>query len=81
MDCKKIKEELVFLFIDNEMGQDLVISYKSHVSRCPECARHERIAACFVSLLRKRNLRCEVPSKLRGKILSGLPHRQRQDSR
>ncbi len=80
MDCKKIKEELVFLFIDKEMGQDLVISYKSHVSRCPDCARQERTDAFFVSLLRKRNLRCKVPSKLRGKILSGLPHR-RQDSR
>lgn len=80
MDCKKIKEELVFLFIDQEMGRDLVISYKSHVSSCPECARQERSTAYFVSLLRRCNLRCEVPSRLRGKILSGLPHR-RSDSR
>lgn len=77
MDCKKIKEELVFLFIDNEMGKELVIAYKRHVSHCPECARRERTTAYLVSLLRERNLRCEAPRRLRGKILSGLPHRQR----
>ncbi len=76
MNCKKIKEELVFLFADNEMGQELLISFRRHVSDCPHCAREAQRARLFLTVLRERAARRPVPRGLRSKILASLPHRR-----
>ncbi len=76
MNCKQIKEELVFLFADNEMGQELLISFRRHVSDCPHCAREARYARLFLTLLRERSVRRPAPRGLRTKILAAFPHRR-----
>ena len=70
MSRKQIKEELVFYFADNEMGQELVVAYRRHVSDCPQ-------GACtFLTVLRERTVRRTAPRGLRSKILASLPHRR-----
>ena len=76
MDCKRIKEELVFLFADNEMGQDLLISFRRHVSACPHCAREAEYTQELLTIVRRRAIRRPAPRGLRTKILAGLPHRR-----
>ena len=76
MDCKRIKEELVFLFADNEMGQELLISFRRHVSVCPHCAREARYTQHFLTLVRRPTVRRTAPRGLRSKILARLPHRR-----
>ena len=76
MECKQVKEELVFLFVDNEMGREMLVAYKRHVSDCPHCAREADFARLFLTLLRRRTLRRRAPQGLRSKILARLPHRR-----
>lgn len=76
MECKQIKEEMVFLFVDNEMGQEMLVAYKRHVSDCPHCARQARYARLFLTVVRQRAVRRPAPRGLRSKILAGLPHRR-----
>ena len=76
MNCKQIKEELIFLFADNEMGQELQIFYRRHVSDCPHCAREAQRARLLLTLLRERARRQRAPRGLRTKILASLPHRR-----
>ncbi len=76
MNCKQIKEEFVFLFADNEMGQELLISFRRHVSDCPHCAREAQSARYFLTLLRERTVRRTAPRGLRSRILASLPHRR-----
>ena len=38
MDCRRVRE-VVFLYTDNEMGEELLISFREHVDLCPTCAR------------------------------------------
>lgn len=76
MDCKRIKEELVFLFADNEMGQELLISFRRHVSVCPHCAREAEYTRELLTIVRRRAIRRPAPRGLRTKILAALPHRR-----
>ena len=79
MDCKKIKEELVFLYADNEMGQELLIAFHRHVSACPHCAQEDRYTRQLLSIVQRRAIRLQAPRRLRTKILAGLPHRRGSD--
>ena len=76
MDCRQIKEELVFLFVDNEMGRDLLVAYRRHVSICPHCAREARYTEHFLTLVRRPTVRRTAPRGLRSRILAALPHRR-----
>ena len=76
LDCKKVKEELVFLVADNEMEQELTIEFYHHVQHCPECAFRARQARRLLALLRGFGPR-PAPRRLRVRILSALPHRRR----
>ena len=76
MDCKKVKEELVFLYADNEMGREVRVAFKRHVSLCPRCARKAEFTRRLLDLIRERARRREAPRRLRAKILAGLPHRR-----
>ena len=76
MNCKQIKEEMVFLFADNEMGQELLVAFRRHVSDCPHCAREARYARYFLTVLRERTVRRTAPRGLRSKILASFPHRR-----
>ena len=76
MNCKQVKEEMVFLFADNEMGQEMLVAFRRHVSACPHCAREARLARTFLTLVRKRVVRRAAPRGLRSKILASFPHRR-----
>lgn len=76
MGCKEFREELVFLYIDHEMGQELLVACKQHVSLCPNCAEKAQFVQRLLSLVRERARRRQAPRRLRAKILSRMPHRR-----
>ena len=76
MNCKKIKEEMVFLFADNEMEQEVLIAFRRHVTDCPHCAREAEYARRLLTLLRERAIRRTAPRGLRTKILASFAHRR-----
>lgn len=77
MDCKEVCET-VFLFVDNEMGDDLQISFRDHVERCPGCADRMNYTRKFLFVIRERCTRCCAPDTLRHRILTSMPHRRSQ---
>ena len=72
MDCKKIEEELVFRFADNEMGQELTVAFHRHVDSCPACAQRARMARLLCEMLRKRVAPTPAPKRLRVRILTAI---------
>ena len=75
-NCKKIHEELVFLYADNEMGQEMLVAFKSHLARCPECAHDAEFTRKLLMVVRQRCGRTTAPNSLRERILAALPHRR-----
>lgn len=75
MDCKKIKE-LVFVYVDEEMGQELLIAFRSHVAKCPHCAQEVEYVERFITVLRHRCQRRAAPAHLRDRIVARLAHRR-----
>lgn len=75
-DCKKIHEELVFLYADNEMGQEMLVAFKRHLAVCPGCAQDAQFIQKFLMIVRQRCARASAPNSLRERILAALPHRQ-----
>ena len=76
MDCRKIREELVFLYADNEMGRELLVAFQRHVPLCPNCAREARFTRRLLTVVRERAVRWRAPRRLRAKILARMPHRR-----
>lgn len=75
MDCSKVRE-VVYLYTDNEMDEDLLISFREHVAVCPECARQAVYAERLIMVVRRGCVRATAPDRLRRRILSSLRHRQ-----
>ena len=75
MDCREISESL-FLFVDNEMEEALLIIFKEHVAKCPGCAQKTDYTRKLLWLVRERCARCNAPQNLRNRILTNLPHRR-----
>lgn len=71
MDCRKVRE-VVFVYTDNEMEGELLVSFREHVAICPECARQTVFAQQLVTVVRKRCTRALAPEQLRERILNGL---------
>jgi anti-sigma factor (TIGR02949 family) len=78
MDCKEVSETL-FLFVDNEMGPDLLTPFQDHVARCPGCAQRMDYTRKLLWLVRERCVRCTASRDLRTRILTNLPHRRSSD--
>jgi mycothiol system anti-sigma-R factor len=74
MDCKEVSETL-FLFVDNEMDQDLLPPFHDHMARCPGCAQKMHYTRKLLWIVRERCIRCVAPRTLRQRILTSLPHR------
>ena len=72
MDCKKIEEELVFRFADNEMGQELTVAFHRHVEACPHCAERARMARLLRLLVRERVAPTPAPKRLRVRIITAI---------
>lgn len=75
MDCKEVHERL-FLFVDNELQEEFLISFQDHVATCPCCARQMVYTRKLLWLVRERCARCTAPRNLRHRILTSLPHRR-----
>lgn len=76
MNCKKVLEELIFRFADDEMEQELRVEFKRHVADCPHCARQAQYTRRLLMVVRQRATRCAAPTHLRERILAALPHRR-----
>jgi len=74
-NCKKFKEELVFRFLDDELGQDVQVVHR-HVANCPHCAQQVQYTRRLLMIVRERAGRAQAPARLLDRILSGLPHRR-----
>jgi mycothiol system anti-sigma-R factor len=73
MNCKRVRE-IIFLYADNELGDDLLVSVQEHVVLCPQCAREVDYTRRMLTVVRKRCTRTRAPEGLRKKILTSLRH-------
>lgn len=71
MECRRIRQ-VVFLYTDNEMGQDLLVSFREHLELCPRCLREVEAAQRLIAVLRARCARRVAPAGLRVRILRRL---------
>jgi len=71
MDCKRV-HEVMYTFIDNEMDDDLVPTFRSHVDGCPPCARRMSFSRKLLVTVRERCVRHSAPDGLRTRILLSL---------
>lgn len=75
MNCTRVKE-VIFLYTDNEMEEELLVSFREHLVLCPHCARKIEYTERMLKVLRKGCTRTPAPESLRRRILTSLPHRQ-----
>ena len=75
MECREVRE-VVFLYTDNEMGEELLISFRRHLELCPRCAARISRAETLVRIVRQRCVRAAAPDRLRRRILTSFPHRR-----
>lgn len=74
MNCKRFSE-VIFLFVDNEMQDDLLDSFQRHLEDCPGCKQKTLFTRRFLIVFRQRCARHSAPPSLRRRILTSLPHR------
>lgn len=74
MDCKRVKE-CRFLFLDNELEDDLLAPFREHLRECGICERQVSYTKKFLLVVRSRCTRYSAPDGLRRRILTRLPHR------
>lgn len=77
MNCHRVRE-VVFLYTDNEMGEELLVSFRAHLSLCPECARRADYTRRLLQIVRQYCKPAPAPERLRQRILTSLPHRRSQ---
>jgi mycothiol system anti-sigma-R factor len=75
MDCKRVGE-VIFLFFDGEMEDDLRTPFQRHVETCSHCAQQIDYTRKLLLLFRQGCSRCSAPRRLRRRILISLPHRR-----
>lgn len=71
MDCKRVGE-MMFLFCDNEMGEDVVSPFRRHLDGCGHCSQKMDYTRKFLLLVRSRCTRHSAPERLRERILVSL---------
>jgi len=75
MNCKRVNEVL-FLFFDNELEDDLLDPFRDHTNGCPVCARRLDYTRKLLLLVRECCRRESAPERLRLRILASMPHRR-----
>ena len=73
MDCKRVRQ-VIFLYVDNEMGEELHVAFEQHMSVCPHCAQHIEYTQRWLTLVKRRCSRVQAPESLRRRILTSLRH-------
>jgi mycothiol system anti-sigma-R factor len=75
MDCKEVGEVL-FLFFDNEMNEELLSPFRDHVKTCGDCSKKLDYTRKLLWIVRERTCRCCAPDGLRHRILVNFEHRR-----
>ena len=78
MDCKRVSE-VIFLFFDNEMEEDLLNPFQDHLAQCGDCNKRLQYTKKLLLVVRQRCCRCAAPDGLRNRILISFPHRTGAD--
>ena len=78
MDCSHF-EEILFLYTDDQLDQEVLVRYRRHIDFCPECARRAAYTRRFLTVVRSRCVKASAPEALRQRILASLPHRLEGD--
>lgn len=71
MDCKGARK-VIFLYVDNEMGEELHVAFEQHMSDCPHCAQRIESTRQWLTVVKRRCLRVQAPDRLRRRILTSL---------
>jgi len=71
MNCRKFTE-VVFLYTDDEMDGELLVSFREHIELCPGCARRIDYTRRMLMTFRQRCARATAPEILRERILARL---------
>ncbi len=78
MDCKKA-HDCFYLFADDEMGEELLVTFRAHLGHCPECERRILYTRKLLSLVRRGCAKRPAPKKLRIRILAHIAERGRKN--
>ena len=73
MNCSRVRE-IIFLYADNELGEELLVSVQEHVVVCPQCARRIDYTRRLLTVVRKGCRGSRAPESLRERILTSLRH-------
>ena len=71
MNCRKVRRT-VYLYVDNEMEGELLISFRQHLEICPPCAREIDFAVRVISRVRRSCAPATAPEALRRRIRDSL---------
>lgn len=75
MNFRKVKEEFVVVFCQDEAGATLKIAIRQHLVACPSCRKQADQARRIIAIVQQRCTRHCAPQDLRSRILACLPHR------
>lgn len=73
MNCKRARE-IIFLYADNELGEELLVALQEHVVVCPQCERRIAYTRRLLTVVRQGCRRTRAPESLRKRILTSLRH-------
>jgi mycothiol system anti-sigma-R factor len=75
MDCQGVRAAM-YRVSDNELEADLLVVFREHLRRCPDCSHEFDFVSKLLALVRGRCSRYAAPSSLRVRILASFPHRE-----
>ncbi len=75
MDCDQVRD-VIFMFFDNELDEELMAPFQSHLRCCCFCAQRLDYTRKLLFLLRESCHRRSAPQHLRVRILTSFPHRR-----
>ena len=78
MDCKKA-QDCFYLFADDEMEEELLVTFRAHLGCCPECERKIVYTRKLLELVRKSCTSQPAPEWLRVRIRARLSGRYSED--
>lgn len=76
MDCRRARE-VMFLFFDDQLEDDLLAPFRDHVDGCSSCSGKLDYTRKLLIIVRERCscIRQHAPDHLRQRILVSFPHR------
>lgn len=75
MNCERVNQ-ILFLFFDNELEDELLTPFRRHTNGCPDCARRLDYTRKLLFIVRQCCHRQQAPERLRLRILASMPHRR-----